>query len=143
LTKQLKVYVASSWKNLHQPVVVQALQDVNHYVYDFRNPHDRDAGFSWGDVSNNWENWNTEDFIQGLKHPAALRGFQSDMTAMNWADICVLVLPSGRSSHSEAGWFVGQYKPVFIYSPEPCEPKLMYKMYSGIFSDLYKLIEAI
>lgn len=33
-----KIYVASSWRNSHQPAVVQALRADGHDVYDFRNP---------------------------------------------------------------------------------------------------------
>lgn len=44
---------------------------------------------------------------------------------MEWADACVLVLPSGRSSHLEAGWFAGKGKPVAVFATEPVEPDLM------------------
>ena len=32
-----KIYVASSWRNVFYPDVVQRLRDAGHEVYDFRN----------------------------------------------------------------------------------------------------------
>lgn len=46
---------------------------------------------------------------------------------MKWADVCVLVMPCGRSAHLEAGWFVGAGKPTLILL-ENGEPELMYRM---------------
>ena len=57
------------------------------------------------------------------------------MDALKWSDVVVLLLPSGRSAHSEAAWHCGQGKPVIVHSPEPCEPELMYKMYNAITED--------
>ena len=34
----MKIYVASSWRNLLQPGIVLALRRCGHEVYDFRNP---------------------------------------------------------------------------------------------------------
>jgi hypothetical protein len=47
---------------------------------------------------------------------------------MQWADTGVLVLPSGRSAHLEAGYFNGAEKDLFILMVEPQEPELMYLM---------------
>ena len=42
-----KIYVASSWRNDFYPEVVEALREVGHDVYDFRNPPSGDGGFKW------------------------------------------------------------------------------------------------
>ena len=39
--------------------------------------------------------------------------------ALRACDGCVLVLPSGRSAHLEAGWAAGAGKRVVVYVPEP------------------------
>ena len=31
----MRVYVASSWRNEHQPIVVSCLRDAGYQVYDF------------------------------------------------------------------------------------------------------------
>ena len=124
----MKVYVASSWMNTYQPDVVALLRTVGHEVYDFRNPVDGDNGFSWSEIDPNWLAWTVHEYHDALSHPLATDGFDKDFAAMKWADVCVLVLPCGRSAHLEAGWFVGAGKPVLIVIVNPIEPELMYKM---------------
>jgi DNA segregation ATPase FtsK/SpoIIIE-like protein len=118
--------VASSWRNAHQPQVVQALKTVGHEVYDFRNPPDGGKGFHWSEIDPEWKAWQPDAYRAGLSHHVAQHGFDSDFEGMRWAEMVVLVLPSGRSSHMEAGWMMGQGKPGVIYVPEPVEPELMY-----------------
>ena len=55
---------------------------------------------------------------------------------MEWADTCVLVLPCGRSAHTEAGWFAGAGKKVIAYIPEMMEPELMYKLFDAVTDTL-------
>jgi hypothetical protein len=111
----VKLYVASSWRNPYQPGMVDILRAIGHEVYDFRHPPGGDhLGFSWSDVDPGWRSWSALDYVIGLDHPIAVDGFESDFGAMQWADACVLVLPCGRSAHLEAGWFVGQGKPLYI-----------------------------
>lgn len=124
----MKIYVASSWRNDIQPEVVETLRKAGHEVYDFKNPRPGDHGFHWSDIDPDWQNWTPEQFIAGLHHPIAQRGFASDMDALRDCDTCVLVLPCGRSAHIEAGWAAGAGKRVIVYIPEQCEPELMYSM---------------
>ena len=51
---------------------------------------------------------------------------------MESCDTCVIVLPCGRSAHTEAGWFAGSGKTVVAYIPVRQEPELMYKLFSAI-----------
>ena len=101
-----KIYVASSWRNEHQQEVVKVLRELGHEVYDFKNPEGK-TGFQWSEIDKDWQNWTTEQYREALEHPVAQAGFESDFNAMNWADVCVLVLPSGRSANTEAGWMAG------------------------------------
>ncbi len=133
-----KIYVASSWRNLFQPAVVQTLKSYGHEVYDFRNPPKR-SGFAWSDINDNWQSWSTKEFVAALKHPIAKAGFSSDFEGMDNADICVMVLPCGRSANAEAGWMKGKGKKVFVYSPIRQEPELMYRLFDGITDDIQEL----
>lgn len=139
-----RIYVASSWRNKYQQDVVAALRKQGHGVYDFRNPDDLRGksdkgatleytnpvgkGFHWSDIDPNWKNWTPSQFRDALKHPIAQHGFDLDADAMEWCNAGLLVVPSGRSSHFEAGWIGGSRKPVAIYIPELPEPELMYKL---------------
>ena len=137
-----KIYVASSWRNSFQPTVVEKLREQGHEVYDFRNPP-KSKGFAWSDIDPDWLNWTTEQYRQALQHPKAQAGFDSDFNAMKDADVCVLVLPCGRSANAEAGWMKGAGKKVYILQKQHEEPELMYKMFDGVFSDEAELIRAL
>lgn len=131
----MKIYVASSWRNPYQPRVVAELRALDHEVYDFRNPEPGDNGFAWRSIEPGWERWSPSQWRRALEHPLAVRGFKNDYTGMEWADACVLVLPSGRSSHLEAGYMAGQGKPVVMLAledhPDRIEPDLMVGLFGS------------
>ena len=123
-----RIYAASSWRNQYQPDIVQFMQINGHEVYDFRNPPGQ-AGFAWRDIEEGWQEWTKEKYRDLLfHHPKAAHGFVADFRGMMWADTCVLILPSGRSAHLEAGWFVGAQRRLIVYMPQKEEPDLMYLM---------------
>ena len=138
-----KIYLSSSWRNPYQPLVVKALREAGHEVYDFRNPSSGDEGFKWKNVDGLWEKWSNDDYINALNHPVAERGFKNDFDAMAWADVCILLLPCGRSAHSEAGWMQGAGKPTYVILTEKQEPELMYKLFAGIFTKIEDLISSL
>ena len=138
-----KIYIASSWRNTFYPDIVKSLEENGHDVYDFRNPPHGGSGFHWTDVDENAENWSFEDYSEGLRHPLAQKQFNADLMALDWADTCVLVLPCGRSAHTEAGWMSGKGKRVFVYMPEMQEPELMYKLFDGVVNNIKDLILSI
>ena len=139
----MKIYVASSWRNVDQPFYVKELRMLGHDVYDFRNPEKGDIGFAWGEIDENWKNWDEKEFIENLEHPACERGFNLDWGAMKDADVCVLINPCGKSAHLEAGYFVGANKPLIIMTDEGMEPELMYKMATSIIHNPMQLSSAL
>ena len=133
----MKIYVASSWRNEHQPEIVTTLRKAGHDVYDFRDAQ----SFHWSQIDSNSEYWTKRKFKRGLDHPLAVKGFDIDFSAMEWADICVLVLPCNKSAHLEAGWFVGKGKPAIILL-DGGELELMYKM-CNICTSTKEMIELL
>lgn len=138
-----KIYVASSWRNEFYPEVVRALRGAGHEVYDFRNPPSGDPGFKWSGISENYMEWSPEEYREQLSHPKAVRQFANDIEAMEGCDTCVLVLPCGRSAHTEAGWFAGSGKRVLVYIPVRQEPELMYKLFDGVCCTMEELVDAL
>lgn len=127
-----RVYVASSWRNPFQIVVVQAIRAAGMPVYDFK---DETVGFHWSDVEPEYETLLSDETMDFrtlenmLAHPAAMAGFARDFTAMQQCDTMVMVLPCGRSAHLELGWAVGAGKRTCILNMEDTpEPDLMVKM---------------
>ncbi len=139
------IYVASSWRNIHFPRVVHALRAAGHEVYDFRNPPSGDVGFHWTDVDPHCECWTPAQYQANLTHPLAERQFKNDIEAMQAYDICVLLLPCGRSAHAEAGWFAGQGKKVYVLITDQNSfgPELMYKLFTKVCISLDELIKEL
>jgi hypothetical protein len=136
----VRIYVASSWRNAYQPPVVVALRAAGHDVYDFRNPRPGDEGFHWTAIEPAPKPWSGETLRAALRHPVAVAGFASDMDALRACDVCVLVLPCGRSAHLELGWAVAAGKITSVLMVGPDEPELMYAMVDDISTSTYELI---
>lgn len=127
MSAKLRIYLATSWRNPLQPLVLHALRSAGMLVYDFRNPSRGQSGFSWRDVDPDWKEWDGEKYAAGLQSPIAERGFRSDMDALASADACVLLHPCGPSAHLEAGYAIGDRMPTVVAIPKagPREPELM------------------
>jgi hypothetical protein len=149
----LRVYVATSWRNLYQPSIVTALRKEDFEVYDFRHPEPGDEGFHWSEIDEEWRTWSPQRYIQAIEHPLAVKGFAHDENGLITSDAGVLVLPCNRSSHLEAGYFYGAKKPLIIYIPPDLgirpegqdassafTPELMYKVTKHITTDLKTVI---
>lgn len=144
-TKRLRIYLASSWRNPHQPAVLAALRGAGHQVYDFRNPIPGDTGFSWRQISEKPpQQWTPDEYLAVLDHPIARRGFRLDMAALEECDTCVLVLPCGRSAHLELGYATGAGKRTFVLLDKTIdEPELMYRMCDRLVRDVDELLIAL
>lgn len=139
----MKIYVASSWKNEYYPEVVQTLRAAGHDVYDFRNPPHGGNGFRWSDISPYYEKWTPDEYRDHMSHPLAVAQLKNDREALRDCNACVLVLPCGRSAHTEAGWMAGAGKKVIAYIPTRQEPELMYGLFDAICTTKDELIDAL
>lgn len=138
-----RVYVASSWRNKYFPEVVAALKQAGHDVYDFRNPPSGGHGFQWSSLDDNYMEWSPQRYRDMLQNEKAVQQFLNDIEAMEDCDVCVLLLPCGRSAHTEAGWFAGRGRTTIVYIPERQEPELMYKLFDGVCCSMDELLAAL
>ncbi len=142
-----KLYVASSWRNTYYEKVLATLRQAGHECYDFKNPKPGESGFAWSSIDGRWHQWTLDEYTNGLLHPIAQAGYNNDKEALDWCEQCVLVLPSGRSAHTEAGYAAGQGKKVHVYidktDPKAFEPELMYLIYTTICGNLDGLLYAL
>lgn len=137
-----RIYLASSWRNPHQPWMVDLLRQAGHQVYDFRNPP-HSTGFSWPQIGLELP-CSAEDYRTTLlTHPRAAQGFNADFAAMRWADTGLLVLPCGRSAHLELGWLAGAGKRTIILTQDGEEPELMALLADQICISPDEVIEAL
>jgi len=143
MSDEMRIYVASSWRNVLQPSIVIALRGLGHEVYDFRNPAPGNDGFRWSDCAvpgKNWQEWTPNEYRAALQHPIAKAGYQYDIDALRACDACVLVLPSGRSASWEFGYAMGQGKRAAVLQLDKIEPELMYRE-SDILTSMDELLK--
>lgn len=136
---KMYIYVASSWRNPKYEEVLSKVKDRfgSANVYDFKNPFPGDRGFGWSQIDKEYKTKWASDYDayrQALDHFEAEHGFGLDMAALEKADVCLLVLPCGKSAHLELGFAVGEGKftVVLLEHETNFEPELMYKMCSRI-----------
>jgi hypothetical protein len=127
---QLRIYVASSWKNPHYPVVLAALRAAGHAVFDWR-----ESGFRFPDCATRL------DYVQALRSSDASAQFHRDMRAIEEADAVVLLLPAGASAHAEAAWAAAKGTQVVVYlGDEKPQPELMHRMLGGFVESIEQLL---
>jgi hypothetical protein len=117
----LKIYPASSWRNEAYPGDVAAMRADAHDVYDFREAN---SGFRWSGTTY------PEHICELETDPHVAAAFKRDKDALDWCDVCVLILPCGKSAHLEAMYASARGKPVIIKFcvEEPLQPELMYRL---------------
>lgn len=137
-----KIYLASSWNNSAQPELVITLRQAGHEVFDFRNPPEP-TNFNWSDVAPDPDNWPPTQYRNIIQHPYLNAAYQSDMVALILSDIVVLLLPCGKSAHSEAAWSAGRKRPVILHITEPTQPEIMHKMFNTITTNTDELLHIL
>jgi hypothetical protein len=138
-----RVYLASSWRNERQPEAVRVLRAAGHEVYDFRNPEHGLGGFHWSDLDPDWKTWSPARYrAHLLMSPIAAQGYLTDFRAMKWCDVCVLLMPCGRSAHLELGWCAGAGKRTIICLSDG-EPELMNLLADDICLDLQEVVDVL
>ncbi len=148
-----KIYIASSWKNASNVrFLANLLRLDKHQVFDFTDTENRPDGLdkfvfgakAWAEFSG--KNSNEIEYKDFLTWPPTQRAFKSDKAGLDWADTVILLLPSGRSSHLEAGYGVGKGKELFIFGDLPVgEFDAMYgfALTCYHFNELGKLMERL
>lgn len=136
------LYVASSWRNPHQPAMVEFLKTAGYEVYDFRNPEEGDNGFAWRDIDPDWQSWTPHQYrVFLVDNPLAIHGLELDEKALRACDGLVLLNPCGRSAHLELGFAIGAGKPTAIMLNDGDEPELMYGMASTLCINVEELAD--
>ncbi len=133
-----RVYVASSWRNEFQPVVVERLRVEGFEVYDFK---DAGARFHWRDIDSEWESWTPEQMEAALQNPIAEHAYSVDFSHLEWCDAAVYVQPCGVSASLELGWAAGSGRKA-IALVRHGEPELMLKM-ADLATDLDQVVEML
>jgi hypothetical protein len=141
----MKIYLASSWKNKEYVMLIRDyLKSFGHSVDCFCDPSNGRISFNWSEIPDITTSLTDLDARDMMKHPMVIDAFNEDKKMIEWSDICILILPSGNSSHLEAGYAKGLGKYLYIFGIfEKCSFDTMYGFADGLFDDINKLAEAI
>ena len=110
----MKIYLASSWKN--EEIVrewAKKLASVphNHSVDAFCDPTTGRYVFHFSEIGDPLQ----LDAINFLSDERSRKAFLEDKKWIDWADVVLLILPAGKSSHLEAGYAKGKGKILIIW----------------------------
>lgn len=84
------------------------------------------------------------DYKQTLNSYAATHVFEFDKYHLDRADILILLMPAGKSAHTELGYFRGHGKPAYIlFDTPPDRVDVMHKFASDIFLNRDELIQEL
>lgn len=110
----MKIYIASSWKNESEVrLLADYLRGHDFMVDDFTDDSTGRYVFHWSELGD-IERIDAKMFMGDVR---TRKAFNQDRKMLDWADVIILLLPAGRSSHLEAGYMVGCGKPLLIYAP--------------------------
>ena len=120
-----KIYLAGSWRNAKTILLIRDILKGNgHEVDCFASESDGRTSFNWSELVRSLGCTTQEeaekklkemDAIDLLKFDRVVTAFQEDKKWLDWCDTCILILPSGRSAHLEAGYAKGQGKNLIIF----------------------------
>ena len=149
-----KIYLASSWK---MASVVKDIADLlrkrGHEVDAFCDDENgKRVSFDWNELFDIMKDESIDISIEDAKtmmtHWRVKEAFKEDKKFIDWADVLIMLMPCGRSSHLEAGYAAGSGKRLYIIGGfEKGEFETMYgfadKMYyyeetHKMFNDLKK-----
>jgi len=121
-----RIYIASSWKNARNVRRIAALLRIQgHEVFDFTDPDYRPEYFDrfvFGQTvfdASELGPRETIGWIELLEAEQTQRAYRSDKAGLDWCDTVILLLPSGRSAHLEAGYAAGAGKDLIIIGDLP------------------------
>ena len=135
----MKIYLASSWKRKQ---VVDMMADIlkkeGYEVDSFCNADNGRVSFNWDELIEIMEEEGIDisrlNAIGMMNHWRVREAFEEDKKWIDWADVLVMLMPCGRSSHLEAGYAVGKGKKLYIIGGfEKGEFDTMYGFANGLY----------
>ena len=107
-----RIYLASSWKNENLVIYwLKLLKNYGHEVDAFCHSSNGRFVFHFSEIGDPSE-LNAINFLQDERSQKA---FAEDKKWLDWSDVCLLILPAGKSSHLEAGYAKGCGKKLIIW----------------------------
>ena len=131
----MKIYLASSWKNQKEVLVLAERLETEGFEVDaFCRATDKRYAFHWSELVDDEDELANYDAIEMLADPRTQRAFKEDKKWLDWSDTVIMLMPCGRSSHLEGGYAKGKDKLLYIYGEFPKgEFDVMYGLADGLY----------
>jgi hypothetical protein len=134
------IYLVGSLRNPEIPVIANEIEALGFEVFD--------NWFSAGKIAD--DSWKAYEQLRGRTYAQALEGysarhvFEFDKKHLIRCDMCVLILPAGKSGHLELGVALGMGKKGYILSDDTADRwDVMYQFATGIFFSRNDLFNAL
>lgn len=135
-----KIYIIGSLRNSEVLDMAASLRDIGYDVFDDFMAAGPNADDHWRD----YEKQRGHNFKQALKGYAARHVFEYDRQHLDESDMGVVLWPAGKSCHIEAGYLIGQGKPVYlVYGEDPERFDVMACFFTDIFETKEELVETL
>lgn len=111
----LNIYIATSWKNQVEAVTLANILREEGFAVDcFCDPSTGRFVFSYADLPVEARLYDHIDIFTSAI-PGSVKAFNEDRKWLEWCDVCIMLLPCGKSAHIEAGFAAGRGKTLIIY----------------------------
>lgn len=139
-SKAEMIYLIGALKNTAVPLLAAKLRSAGLECFDDWHAAGPDADDFW----QAYEKARGHDFKTALAGFAAKHVFEYDRHHLDRASVGVLLLPAGKSGHLEAGYLIGQGKPLYIVlDDEPKRFDVMYNFAAGVVKTFDELVEVL
>ncbi len=134
----MKFFIASPWKNKEQVEQLTAeLEKMGHTAYSFMESGSnlltgKPIEVEMKEFSEALVNWKADDRIARI--------VESEVQAIKDADVVILLLPAGDSSHMEAGIGYGMGKRMVLIGPVE-KPEIIYLLFNHVYIDLSSFLK--
>jgi hypothetical protein len=130
----MKIYLAGSWKNAKTILLIRdILKGAGHQVDCFASEDNGRISFNWSKLDDIQDKLPEMDAKDMLDVSRVQEAFKEDKKWLDWCETCLLILPSGKSAHLEAGYAKGQGKTLVIFG----------ELHRGDFDVMYGFADAI
>lgn len=136
----MKLYLIGSLRNPEVPALAEKLRTLKLDVFDDWYAAGPEADDYWRD----YEKQRGHTFQTALAGRAAQHVYEYDRLHLDTSDLAVLLLPAGKSGHLEAGYMIGQGKPVYILlDGDPDRFDVMYNFATAVCTSQEQLLERL
>jgi nucleoside 2-deoxyribosyltransferase len=135
-----KIYLIGSLRNPSIEGIAKQLRAAGFDVFDDWYAIGPEADDHWKTYEQN----RGRNFKQALDGQVCTNAFNFDKRNIDASDIGVMVMPAGKSGHTELGYMAGKGKRTYVLlEPDVDRWDIMYKFFTGVEYDVESLIKTL